>query len=611
MSLLGPKVPKEGNLLMVKLPDIDSNIVLPAVSGKMVNSVAIVDNAQLTVDHSIVPVVVTAAVIDPVVSRKKCAVREPISVTAPMTLCYEAWEKYLCGDDNRQYLLDGVRLGFSLFDENITPESFLCKNYRSATMDNYLASEKQIQLELDLGRYVVSLNQPECVSSLGAIPKTEGRVRMIHDLSRPHGGVNQYATDTSVSFATIDTATKMMSKDCYIAKIDLASAYRSVPIHPNSYHMTGLYWDFSDSGERLYMYDSRLPFGAAKSCKVFQSVSDAVVRIMRRHGYVCTSYIDDFLVIGESESICKEALDFLLKLVVELGLEVNWQKVSQPATVLVFLGVEIDTRKRTLSLSKIKIDELRLLLNKWTLRKTATKKDLQKLVGKLNWCARVVTGGRTFLRNLINCMVRVKQSNHHVRVSALARADIAWWCEALDVFHGFTGFTCDGLVPSSEFSTDACLTGAGGFFQGKWFYVSWLLDLPEYASSHINVLELKTVEVAAELWAKSWEGKHIRVQSDNSTTVACINKGTSRSPELLLILKKLFWMSVKFNFRLTASFIPGKLNIISDRLSRLDEAWCANEAHELLGGGDCSEIECSGAMSHTAFLNLQDRWMTR
>jgi hypothetical protein len=180
----------------------------------------------------------------------------------------------------------------------------------------------------------------------------------------------------------------------------------------------------------------------------------------------------------------------------------------------------------------------------------------------------------------------------------------------LDVFHGFTKFTCDGLVPSSEFSTDSCLKGAGGYYQGKWFYISWLVDLPEFASCHINVLELKTVEVAAELWAKSWEGKHIRVYSDNSTTVACINKGTSRTPELLLILKKLFWMSVKFNFRLTAAFIPGKQNILSDRLSRLDEIVCANEAHVLLQGGDLAEIECEGTMSYAAFLHLQDCWAT-
>jgi hypothetical protein len=183
-----------------------------------------------------------------------------------------------------------------------------------------------------------------------------------------------------------------------------------------------------------------------------------------------------------------------------LGLEVNWKKVSEPTTQLTFLGVELDTCKRTMSLPPVKLQELLVLLANWSRRRSATKKDLQRLVGKLNWCARVVMGGRTFIRNLMNAMCKLKQSNHHIRLNAPARADIAWWCKALDLFHGFTVFPCDGLVPSHDFSIDSCLKGAGGHFLDKWFYVSWLHDMPEIASSHINVLELKTVEIAAEMW---------------------------------------------------------------------------------------------------------------
>lgn len=564
---------------------------------------------QVVVPRAMEAVVEPATVVDSASSRNaRKPVREPISVTAPMTLCYEQWNRYLESDVNREFLLSGIADGFKIFDDGVEPGKFCQRNYRSATESNLLASEKQIQTELDLGRYVIAEIQPLCVSSIGAIPKTNNRVRLIHDMSRPNGGVNSYVTDTSVSFSTIDTATKLMSPNCFIAKIDLASAYRSVPVHASCFNMTGLSWIFSDTNEKVYMYDVRLPFGAAKSCKVFQSVSDAVVRIMQRNGYVCTSYIDDFLVIGDTESLCKEALDFLLKLVVDLGLEVNWAKVEQPETVMTFLGVEINTVKRTLALPEKKLQEVRVLLFNWSFRKSATKKDLQKLVGKLNWCARVVTGGRTFLRNIINCMCKVKQTNHHVRLSASARSDLAWWCKALDLFHGYTGFTCDNTVPSFEFSTDSCLKGAGGHFKNKWFYISWEEDLPEFASSHINVLELKTVEIAAELWAPLWGGKHIRVYSDNSATVACVNKGTSRSPELLNIIQKLFWMSVKYNFRLTAAFIPGKQNILSDRLSRLDEPLCAQEAWYLLSGNETVVLECSGSMTYSAFLRLQGCW---
>ena len=44
------------------------------------------------------------------------------------------------------------------------------------------------------------------------------------------------------------------------------------------------------------MYDARLPFGAAMSCKIFTAISDTIARIMKRNGFVVFNYIDDFFV---------------------------------------------------------------------------------------------------------------------------------------------------------------------------------------------------------------------------------------------------------------------------------------------------------------------------
>ena len=131
--------------------------------------------------------------------------------------------------------------------------------------------------------------------------------------------------------------------------------------------------------------------------------------------------------------------------------------------------------------------------------------------------------------------------------------------------------------------------------------------MPSLVNSHINVLELETVHVAAELWGKAWSGKHIMVRSDNSATVSAINKGTSRGPELMLIVQKLFWLSVRYGFKLTASYIPGPLNVLSDRISRLHTPCAAMEAKSFL---NCvhDEVECFGHMSYQAFSHLQSWW---
>ena len=241
-------------------------------------------------------------------------------------------------------------------------------------------------------------------------------------------------------------------------------------------------------------------------------------------------------------------------------------------------------------------------------RKRFSKKYLQKVIGKLNWCARVVSGGRTFMRNLINLMTQLKQPHHHSRLNAAAKADLRWWVTGLEFFHGHTPFTSDIALPSHQFSTDACLIGGGAMFRGDWFYVSWVNDIPEVQNCHINVLELETVLIAAERWGHLWSGSHILVRSDNTTTVAAINKGSSRSVELLLIIQKLFWLSVEHGFKLSASYLPGTMNVLSDRISRLHDPMAAVEAKELLT--DVMVMEASSHMTFKTFLYLQECWGT-
>ena len=80
----------------------------------------------------------------------------------------------------------------------------------------------------------------------------------------------------------------------------------------------------------------------------------------------------------------------------ELGFTINENKVVEPCQELTFLGVKINTDKRTLALPDKKLNELRALVDKWALKRRATKLELQSLVCHLNWAAKVVRGGDAF-----------------------------------------------------------------------------------------------------------------------------------------------------------------------------------------------------------------------
>jgi hypothetical protein len=109
-----------------------------------------------------------------------------------------------------------------------------------------------------------------------------------------------------------------------------------------------------------------------------------------------------FLILDCDDIVaCRDALKCTVDLIHSLGLVVNFDKVAGPLMKLSFLGVEIDVDLRTLSLPDKKLTEVKQLLVNWSDKKKATKRDVQYLVGKLNWCARVVRGGRTFLRHLL------------------------------------------------------------------------------------------------------------------------------------------------------------------------------------------------------------------
>jgi hypothetical protein len=533
-------------------------------------------------------------------------VRVPLSL---MSKNIAIWEKELENDKDRDFVLDGLRFGFHLTDDDKSPDSYYSTNYKSASTENKAASELQIQAEIDLGRYIVADHPSRNVSSLGAIVKKNGAIRLIHDFSRPDGGVNIYATDTSVKFPTVDEATRYMKPGCYLSKIDLESAYRFVPLHPKCYEQTGLKWFFGQDIEPTFLFDARLPFGAARSCKIFQTLTDCIVRMMARRGIITCGYIDDFMLICDDFKSCESALNILTELVASLGMSVNWKKVMGPTQDMTFLGVRIDTIKRTLALPEEKLADMKLLVDKWITKTKVTKLEVQQMMGRLNWCSRVVTGGKTFTRSIINLMCKAHSMHHYIRIGKAARNDLIWWQQALTLFHGDAPFICDIPEPAYTFSTDACLVGGAGHYERDWFYVDWAIDWPGLPVDNINLLELQCVLIAALRWGHTWSGRHIRVVSDNVSTVSAVNRSTSRSELLMPVVQELFWCSVLHKFRLSAVHIPGKDNVLSDRLSRLHDTNAALDARFLLTLNNVDFVSCKSHVTWNTFVSLQTHWL--
>ena len=121
---------------------------------------------------------------------------------------------------------------------------------------------------------------------------------------------------------------------------------------------------------------------------------------------------------------------------------------------------------------------------------------------------------------------------------------------------------------SAEMSTDA--SGKNGWG------ASMIGSLPiggtwtaEELSLHINVKEMIAVLYALRSFKESLEGHHIRILSDNTTTVFVLNKmGTTRSKSCNDLAKQIWNFCRENAMYITCAHIPGTENVVADFESR-------------------------------------------
>lgn len=248
-------------------------------------------------------------------------------VTSP--LLWREWDKALHTHPDqrfRKYIVDGIQFGFRVgFRYNhttrSTPSNMLSAREHPDVIREYLTKE------CSKGRVLGPLNPsfPLSVhtSCFGVIPKgPSGKWRLIVDMLAPEGvSVNDGIDESlyTLSYVGIDNAiTGIVSygMGTLLAKIDVKSARRNIPIHPDDRWLMGLEWEGS-----LYINTS-LPFGLRSAPKIFTAVADAVEWIARSEGvHFVIHYLDDFLGPPASTK-CAAAQSKLIAIFERLGLPV-------------------------------------------------------------------------------------------------------------------------------------------------------------------------------------------------------------------------------------------------------------------------------------------------
>ena len=260
-----------------------------------------------------------------------------------------------------------------------------------------------------------------------------------------------------------------------LAKFDIQSAYRIIPVHPLDRQLLGMMWN-----GQLYV-DTALPFGLRSAPKIFTAVADALQFILQKKGaHRVLHYLDDFLLFGApGTSQCDEALQLALEWCTRLGVPIAEGKTEGPAERITFLGIQIDMLKEELCLPEEKLHRLQREIGQWTKRRSCKNRDFLSLIGQLQHACCVVRPGRTFLRRMINLSTKARRLHHNVRLNKSFKSDLSWWSVFLPTWNGVSMMS--GVSKSratAVVTSDASGNwGCGAYTStGEWFMLQWPLS---------------------------------------------------------------------------------------------------------------------------------------
>ena len=489
----------------------------------------------------------------------------------------DAWSPLLSSHPDQRFaafLRRGITHGFRIGADPAKPLRTRNLCLPSAADHADIISDR-ISEELASGKLHVPHSESSVrhISPIGVIPKPHqpGKFRLIVDLSAPRGySVNDAISSdlATLRYVKVEEAARLIAthgKSALLAKLDLHSAYRKVPVHSEDQPLLAINW------KGTTYIDHALPFGLRSAPKIFTAVADGYAWGLSSQGVTdFVHYLDDFLFWSPPGSpACASALQTALRLGAELGLPAAPGKVEGPSTSLTFLGIEIDTLNQVLRLPVAKLTRLKQTLRRWQSTTNPTKRELQSLIGLLNHAAAVVRPGRSFIRNLIENMKSPRLLDQPTRLTAKAKADIAWWRFLVAEWNGVGFFPLSEKSASLQVFSDASGSwGCGAFTETTptlYFQFHWSSS---WASAHIAAKELLPVVAGAALWGKQWENKLIVFRSDNSAAVEVLNNRSAADPTLTYLLQCLFFFEAYFQFDHVARHVSGRDNVAADALSR-------------------------------------------
>ena len=266
------------------------------------------------------------------------------------------------------YVLDGLENGFRVgFNPLSVSLKSATQNMPSASLQPSVIDD-YLNTEIAKGRVAGPFSSPPLphlhISRFGVIPKKHqpGKWRLILDLSSPGGhSVNDgiRKDPITVQYMKVDDiidGIMSLGRGTLLAKFDVESAYRIIPVHPNDRYLLGMQWQGN------YFVDMALPFG-------LRSVADLAEWVLKKQYDVSflLPYLDNFHTLGLPNSQAGQRnLHTCIQQFQDREIPLHPDKLEGPSTLLTVLVIELDSLLFQARLPQEKFDRIHTLLVSWS-----------------------------------------------------------------------------------------------------------------------------------------------------------------------------------------------------------------------------------------------------
>ena len=261
------------------------------------------------------------------------------------------------------------------------------------------------------------------------------------------------------------------------------------------------------------------------------------------------------------------------------GFLVNIRKSRlEPAQDFEWLGLDWETKSTQLSLPPAKRWEIRRSIRTFLADNKMSRRSLERVLGRLQHASIVDPVGKTALKFLNSYCIKFARKGLRDKIQPIPqslRVALRRWLQTPALSKKIQW---KPPPVSLDIHTDASLQGWGAHSSDAR-QVSGLWS-PTFTQFHINILELATVYLAITK-LRPRRGTHVRIHSDNMTTVHCLRRGGSaRSRPLNSWVLSIRVLLERRGLYLSVCHVAGVLNVIADGLSRrkaLDTEWMLDE----------------------------------